>query len=292
MRSLSHWHPRQALLLGWWPPHSESPPRKWSLLKGKIASLLRGTCHFWVKTASWPHVIAEDLVMLCQDRLNLSCPDVWKNREKQGGVFLSFCSVFPAVCEWGGRRRMAPGQRDTNPGAEGRGRFGVSHLQRWQWEAALSTRVCPCPSLGGPEVKAGGVCDGEPGNSWEQGVIWGQGRAGETPRLITTSHWLNIRCALEVINGTFLLLLENAVLLKLERFLSRCCFLSSYEWKKTTKPKQKNPFKTKQNKQSPSPKGSLSCKHLWRDPAGFSSCGPSEPIPAAHRVPQSMSLCL
>lgn len=145
-------------------------------------------------------------------------------------------------------------------------------------QAELSTCVCPLHFLGGPGVKAGGVCDGD---SWEQEVRWGQGRAGETPRPITTSHWLNIRCALEVINGTFLLLLENAVLLKLERFLSRCCFLSSYEWKKTTKPKQKNPSKTKQNKQSPNPKGSLSCKHLWRDPAGFSSCGPSEPSPAA-----------
>lgn len=59
--------------------------------------------------------------MRCQDRLNSSCPDVWKNMGKQGGEFFSFCSVFPAVREWGRWRRLAPGKRDVNPGAEGRG---------------------------------------------------------------------------------------------------------------------------------------------------------------------------
>lgn len=106
------------------------------------------------------------------------------------------------------------------------------------------------------------------------------------------SHQLNIRCDLEVINGTFLLLLENAALLKLERFLSRCCFLSSYEWKKTktTKPKQKNPSKMKQNKQTPNPKDSLSYNtseetlYVWvpvahRNPAQQHSQCPTEYIP-------------
>lgn len=115
-------------------------------------------------------------------------------------------------------------------------------------------------------------------------VRWGQGRPGETPQTHRhISHRPAIRCDLEVIKGTFLLLLENAALLKLECFLSRCCFLSSYEWKDPNKkplPKQSKTSKT------PSPKGSLPRKPCWIDPTGFSSCGTSESSPSVLAGPQ------
>lgn len=158
-------------------------------------------------------------------------------------------------------KRKAAGRMDVSPREEGRGRSAPCRLHRCHLgsEAArgrsfylyASIKVARAAFLLWAVGEGAQVAQGWASSQLGAGAVrWGQGSAGETSRHIAAPRCLNGPRDLEVIKGTFLLLLENAVLLKSECFLSRCCFVSSYEWKskqrktlakqnKTSKPKSK-----------------------------------------------------
>lgn len=248
-----------------------------------------------LKAVSWPHVATDDPMMFfvraALANSVLMSGKIWKI------VFFPLC-----IPSWIWMRRVqedGPGRDWWKPHSWGHSSgllCAISALsQRSKRLCFILSNIhrckCNCPFFGGPKVRGEGVYNGNHIQPRAKVMRQCQNNTGETPQMhCYISPWLNIRCDLEIIKGTFLLSLENVVLLKLECFLSRCCFLSSYEWKTKQNTHKKNPTKkTPSQNKTPNPKGTWPCKPLWIDPIGFSSCGTSESSPAAFRVPESMS---
>lgn len=129
-----------------------------------------------LKTVSWPHVVAEDPVMLFVRtelaRAALMSGKTWRI------VFFSFCSMFPTRHEWRGWKRMVPGKMDIKPTAEGR--VEVCYVPPPEMPSRLCARaVKGCSfylrvsiivtglSLVAHKWRGVGGYGGEPANSWE-----------------------------------------------------------------------------------------------------------------------------